>query len=188
VNNSKLVQMYKLFNSGLLIPKTYYFGSWLPAREPKFPLVAKRIFGSGGEGVSLVKSKTAFKKIIKGEDGLGYIFQEYIENDFDWRIVVIGGRAVYSCMRVREQGADFRNNVKLGAKEVVARATPQVGRLAVKAARSMGLTVAGVDIIEHKNRDYIIEVNRAPSFTTNTKISREIPALAEYIKKCTAKK
>jgi len=112
-----------------------------------------------------------------------YIFQEFISNDFDYRVVVANNKATSVCKRTRVEDK-YRNNVALGATEefVNVKDTPQgVIDIAVGASRALKLNWAGVDVVtdNNTNKNYVLEVNRRPGLTEK---SSEIVALYTYIK------
>jgi ribosomal protein S6--L-glutamate ligase len=187
--NSKLIQSMFLAKKGLSTPKTLHFagdGKHVTEIVEKLglPVIAKGVSSSRGEAVFLLKTKSALAKFVAENNLFNFVFQEFIPNDFEWRIVVVDGQIGSSEKKVRKNPKEFRNNVKLGAEEVFCAAPSHVRNLAKKATRALNLTVAGVDIIEKDDRNYIIEINRSPAFTKDLSISNEIPAVVEYIEKC----
>ncbi len=184
-SNSKLIQVMKCFQNSLPIPKTAFLGDWeKPNTNLDYPLVAKDLLGKGGAGVSMINNKKELTHLSKNKGSAEYLLQEFIPNKFDWRILVIGDTAIYGCKRVRQENESFRNNVKLGAKEVLGEPSQEVKNIALKAAKVMNLPIAGVDIIENNGKAYIIEINRSPSLPVSYETFKAIPALGEMIKKC----
>lgn len=184
-SNSKLIQALRCYQGDITFPRTIYMGDWQrEIKEIGYPVVAKNLLGKGGEGVSLIHNVSELRQLQKEENLEGYIFQEYIENEFDWRLVVVDGRVIYGCKRIRQNKDDFRNNVKLGAMEELGIPSAELKSIAKKAAKAMNLTVAGVDIIENQGRKYVIEINRSPSLPVNYDVFKGIPAVGEYIKRC----
>lgn len=187
-SNSKLLQSLYFYSNNLLFPKTINFSNKNTSVDNiiKFvglPLIAKKAVSSRGDSVFLIKTKQKLAEFINKNNLTKYLFQEFIPNDFDWRILVIGGKAEISEKRVRKVGNDIRNNVKLGAKEIFCPAPKSINILASKAAKASNITLAGVDIIRNNNKNYLVEINRSPSLTLDEKISNEIPSLIRYIKK-----
>ena len=103
--------------------------------------------------------------------------QRYLEKGpGDYRVVVVGGRAIGAEYR---KGEGWKTNVAQGAAPQPARLTPELAELAVKAVEVLGLDYGGVDIAETKDGFYILEVNPTMSwqgFKTATGINP-----AEYI-------
>jgi ribosomal protein S6--L-glutamate ligase len=94
---------------------------------------------------------------------LPFLFQEYLPNDGDIRILVIGYKAIGAMKRIKPKD-DFRANISQGAKAVKFELNKELIKLAEGAARATQTEFAGVDIIESKGKYYIIEVNRTPQF------------------------
>lgn len=188
-SNSKLVQSCRFITAKLNFPKTLYLGSnprslkKILLKNMGVPLIAKTIAGSKGNNIFLLKTPRQIKKFLKNKLLPKIIFQEFIPNEFDWRIVIMGKDVVSTEKRIRN-AKEFRNNVCLGAKEIFCPAPKKIVALAKKAAKIMDLTICGVDIIESSKKFYLLEANRSPAFTNNMKISPEIPGLVNFLKKC----
>jgi len=83
---------------------------------------------------------------------------------------------------------EFRSNVALGAREEfypLADLPPKMEEIAVKAAKTLNIQIAGVDLLEEKvtKKVWLLEVNRGPGFTYDTKISPEIKKIAAFFAK-----
>ncbi len=114
-------------------------------------LVLKPLFGSQGKGLALVGSVQGEHRPLPRLDGayggLAYLqrFVPPLTNPgFDWRVLVIGGRAVAAMRRVSEH---WIHNVAQGARVEAAELTPALARLAENAARTLDLDYAGIDIL-----------------------------------------
>ncbi len=139
-------------------PKSYFIRckSLLKAIDLEKPVV-KPILGSKGRDVSREED---FKSTLRPKS----LIQEFIEaGGSDIRVFVIGGKVVASGMRKAKEG-EWRSNVALGGGIEAFRPTKEVESLAVKAAKVMGIEIAGVDIVLSEGKPYVIEVNRAPQF------------------------
>ena len=110
------------------------------------------------------------------------MLQEFIPNDGDYRVLVLGKKVLGVMKRSSQSKEEFRNNYSAGGKVEVADLPEEVKQLAVKAAEVCGLAVAGVDVAF---RDYdfkkpvIWEVNKGPQFkgfmkATGIDVPREI--------------
>jgi len=114
-------------------------------------LVLKPLFGSQGKGLQLVGEVQGvhhpLPAIDKGYGSLAYL-QRFVPPlttpGFDWRVLVVGGRAVTAMRRV---SAHWVHNVAQGARCEPARLTPELAQIAESAARALGLDYAGVDLI-----------------------------------------
>lgn len=131
------------------------------------PAVMKLIQGTQGVGVMLVESPTSAESVLDTMWGLGrdVILQQYIAESAgrDIRAFVIGDRVVAAMRRVA-RGGEFRSNIHRGGEGVPIDLKDQYKRVAVQAAKTVGLTVAGVDILESLSGPKIIEINSSPGF------------------------
>ena len=126
-------------------------------------LVLKPLFGSQGKGLKLIGHVNgvhhALPALGKTFGGLAYL-QRFVppleEPGFDWRVLVIGGRAVTAMRRV---STHWIHNVAQGARCEPAALTPDLAQLAVRASKSLGLDYAGVDLIPSQHGTQVIEVN-----------------------------
>jgi glutathione synthase/RimK-type ligase-like ATP-grasp enzyme len=95
------------------------------------------------------------------------MLQEYIPNDGDYRVLILGKKVLGVMRRTRQLAGEFRNNYSAGGSVEIADLPEDIKQLAVKAAEVCGLSVAGVDVAF---RDYdmkkpvIWEVNKGPQF------------------------
>ncbi|OGT81246.1 MAG: ribosomal protein S6 modification protein [Gammaproteobacteria bacterium RIFCSPLOWO2_02_FULL_61_13] len=129
------------------------------------PLVIKLLQGTQGIGVMLADTRQAAENMIESFLGMkaSVLVQQYIReaNGADIRCFVVGNRVVAAMQR---QGGDgeFRSNLHRGGKASVARITPAERSTAVRAATTMGLNVAGVDILRSDQGPMVLEVNSSP--------------------------
>jgi ribosomal protein S6--L-glutamate ligase len=78
--------------------------------------------------------------------------------------MVINGKVVAAMAMTPVQG-DFRANFHLTRESRPIEMTQQIETLAVKAAQTLTLDIAGVDmIVDSQGKIYLIEVNYAPGF------------------------
>jgi ribosomal protein S6--L-glutamate ligase len=129
------------------------------------PLVVKFIEGTQGIGVVLAETRQAADSVIQAFMGLqaNILVQEYIEeaNGADIRCFVIGNRVVAAMKRQAREG-EFRSNIHRGGKAELIKITPEERSTAVRSAKIMGLSVAGVDILRSNHGPVVIEVNSTP--------------------------
>ncbi|MCC5858334.1 MAG: 30S ribosomal protein S6--L-glutamate ligase [Ectothiorhodospiraceae bacterium] len=129
------------------------------------PLVIKLLEGTQGKGVVLAETNKAAESVIDAFRGLRVYFltQEYIKEagGADIRCFVVGDKVVGSMMRQAKEG-EFRSNVHRGGSVRNIRITPEERSTAVRAARIMGLNVAGVDIMRSNHGPVVLEVNSSP--------------------------
>lgn len=129
------------------------------------PLVIKLMQGAQGRGVILADSHQSAVSIINAfkEMKANILVQEFIEESrgTDIRCFVIGNKVVAAIQRQAKEG-DFRANIHLGGNATKVRLTPQERAIAVASAKTMGLKVAGVDIIRSNYGPLVLEVNSSP--------------------------
>ena len=129
------------------------------------PLVIKLLEGTQGLGVVLAETKKAAESVIGAFRQLqaNILVQEFIEeaDGTDIRAFVIDGRVRASMMR-RAASGEFRANLHRGGTAVNIKLTPEERVTAVRAAKSLGLNVAGVDMLRSNHGPVVLEVNSSP--------------------------
>lgn len=129
------------------------------------PIVIKLLEGTQGIGVVLAETKKAAKSVVEAFYGLNanMLMQEFIEEagGADIRAFVVNGKVVGA---MRRQGAEgeFRSNLHRGGSARMVRLTKAQRTLALRAAKAMGLQMAGVDMIESARGPLVLEVNSSP--------------------------
>ncbi len=138
------------------------------AKTLGYPMVIKECRGSFGTGVHLVNNAEETARLVEGLGSAPCIVQEYINESFgrDIRVSVVGGKAVAAMLRQGREG-DFRSNLTLGGHFAQIEPTDEQLRVAVDAAKALGLDFAGVDVLFGKDDEPIIcEVNSNAHFKT----------------------
>ena len=129
------------------------------------PLVIKLHEGTQGNGVVLAETKKAAESVIDAFRQLdaNILVQEFVKEagGSDVRCIVVGGRVVAAMLRHAAPG-DFRSNLHRGGSAEVAKLTTKERRTAVKAAKALGLNVAGVDLLRSDRGPLVLEVNSSP--------------------------
>jgi len=129
------------------------------------PLVIKLLEGTQGIGVVLAENQTAAESVIEAFRGLKehILVQEFIHEakGADIRCFVIGDKVVAAMKRQGKEG-EFRSNLHRGGTSSIVRLTPEERSTAVRAARIMGLNVAGVDLLRSNHGPVVMEVNSSP--------------------------
>ncbi len=155
-----------------------------------FPVIIKGSGGNRGERVFKANNLEELEKLVRElrksetEDGRRYMLQEYIENDGDYRVLVIGDKALGAMKRSSQSRNEFRNNYSAGGKVEVAQLPQEIYDLAVRAAKSCGIAIAGVDVAfrdKERKRPVVWEVNKGPQFKGFMKATG-IDAPAEIVK------
>lgn len=169
-SRDKLRSLQLLSNNGIPMPTTGFANSPVDTAEiirmvGGAPLVIKLLEGTQGRGVVLAETSKAAESVIKAFKTLqaNILVQEFIREaeGKDIRCFVIDGKVVGSIQREAAAG-EFRANLHLGGTASSVRATPEERKVAVKAAKTMGLQVAGVDIIRSKDGPKVLEINSSP--------------------------
>jgi ribosomal protein S6--L-glutamate ligase len=129
------------------------------------PLVVKLLEGTQGKGVVLAETHQAAESLINAfrELNANFLVQEFIKEagGADIRCLVIGDRVVASMKRKAKEG-EFRSNLHRGGRASLVKLTPEERSTAVRAARKMGLNVAGVDLLRSNHGAVVMEVNSSP--------------------------
>ena len=129
------------------------------------PHVVKLNEGTQGNGVMLTEKLSASRGAIETLRGLyaNFIVQEFIAEakGADLRCFVVGDRVVAAMRRQAPKG-DFRSNLHRGGSASLIKITPEERMTALRAAKVMGLSVAGVDILRSNHGPLVMEVNSSP--------------------------
>ena len=126
------------------------------------PVVIKLLEGTQGIGVVLGETAKSAKSVIEAFQGVNVnILVQQFSDSTDIRALVIGDRVVASMKRQGAPG-EFRSNLHRGGSGEKVRITPQERSAAVRAARTLGLNVCGVDMLRSKNGPLVLEVNSSP--------------------------
>lgn len=152
------------------------------------PLIVKLMESTHGQGIVLAETEKAAEGVINAFRGLNanFLVQEYIKESggSDIRCFVVGERVVAAMMRTAKEG-DFRSNLHRGGTASVVKLLPEERALAIKAAKVMGLNVAGVDIIRSEQGPLVLEVNSSPGLQGIERVTRKDVAdmIIEHIEK-----
>lgn len=166
----KLRSLQLLARQGIDLPKTGIAHSPDDTRDliamvGGAPLVVKLVEGTQGIGVVLAETLQAAESVIDAFRGLNahILVQEYIQEakGRDIRCLVVGDDVVAAIERRAKEG-DFRSNLHRGGVATIADITPQERAIAIKAAQTLGLDVAGVDILRASRGPLVMEVNASP--------------------------
>lgn len=166
----KLRTMQLLCSKNINIPRTGFANSPLDTKDlietvGGAPVVIKLLEGTQGRGVVLAETAKAAESVINAFKTLkaNILVQEFVKESAgtDLRCFVIGDKVV-AAMERRAAKGEFRANIHLGGQGFKAKITPQERKLAVAAAKVVGLKVSGVDMIRSKDGPKVLEVNSSP--------------------------
>jgi ribosomal protein S6--L-glutamate ligase len=129
------------------------------------PVVIKLLEGTQGVGVVLAETRQAAESVISAFRQLdaNFLVQQYIgeAGGADLRVLVVGGQVVASMKRQSPPG-EFRSNLHRGGTAEVVTLSASERSTALRAAKAMGLDVAGVDLIQSADGPMVLEVNSSP--------------------------
>ena len=169
-SRDKLRSMQLLARDGIGLPVTAF------AHEAKkagdivelaggTPVVIKLLEGTQGIGVVLADTDRSAKSVIEAFRGanVNIMAQEFIKEagGTDIRAIVVGGKVIAAMKRTGAAG-DFRSNLHRGGSAEVIKISPEERATALRAAKSMGLQVCGVDMLRANHGPVVMEVNSSP--------------------------
>jgi ribosomal protein S6--L-glutamate ligase len=169
-SRDKLRSMQILARSGVGLPKTAFTNY---SKEEKnlveqvggAPLIIKLLEGTQGLGVVLAETRKAAQSVIEAFHGLKarVIVQEFIKESkgTDIRAFVIDGEVVGAMKRTGKEG-EFRSNLHRGGSAEVIKLSRAEKSAALKATKALGLSIAGVDMLQSARGPLILEVNSSP--------------------------
>jgi ribosomal protein S6--L-glutamate ligase len=169
-SRDKLYSLQLLIHSGLQIPTTGFANSPIDTSDlikmvGGAPLIVKLLEGTQGKGVVLTETKKAAESVIDAFKSLraNILVQEFIKEagGKDIRCFVIDGKVVAAIQRTAAPG-EFRANIHMGGTAQIVKTTVEERKIAIKAAKTMNLKVAGVDIIRSSKGPLLLEINSSP--------------------------
>jgi ribosomal protein S6--L-glutamate ligase len=169
-SRDKLRSMQLLAAEGVGLPVTSFAHSYkdvegLIELVGGAPLVVKLLEGTQGMGVVLAETRKAAESVIGAFRQLNanVIVQEFIKEagGSDIRAFVVGNSVVAAMERTAAPG-EFRSNIHRGGSARKIRLTPEERATARRAARILGLNVAGVDMMRSNHGPVVLEVNSSP--------------------------
>lgn len=192
-SRDKLRSMQLLAKFGVDIPKTVFSRNSadiddLLEKLGGTPVIIKLARGTHGNGVVLAETKKAAKSVLQAfylsnEDGTNILLQEFVKESAgtDIRAFVVGGRVVAS-MKRQSLDDDFRSNLHKGGEGTIIKLTEEERKMAIKAAKAMGLNIAGVDLMRSARGPLVLEVNASPGFGIEKVTGRDVATpIIEYI-------
>ncbi len=169
-SRDKLRSLQILSRAGLGLPKTIFMDysrdtEGIVESVGGAPVVIKLLEGTQGLGVVLAENKKAAQSVIEAFHGLHarIIVQEFIKESrgADVRAFVVDGEVV-GAMRRQARPGEFRSNLHRGGTATLVKLSRAEKSTAVAAAKKLGLSIAGVDMLPSNRGPLIIEVNSSP--------------------------
>jgi len=191
---NKFISYLRLYFSGLpVITPTYFCPKETILLKYKqicedigLPLVFKHLHLQRGSGVFLIKEASQIPEILKDFPSGDFMFQKLSDNVHEYRVLVLNGKIGAYEEKIKTDKNEFRSNVHLGALEKffdVNSISSDIKEISIKAAKVLGIEVAGVDIlVDGKGKAWLIEVNRGPGLTYDENISPEIGNFAKFLR------
>jgi ribosomal protein S6--L-glutamate ligase len=139
-------------------------------------LIVKLLESTQGKGVVLAETKKAAESVIDAFRGLkaNFLVQQFVKEAAgeDIRCLVIDGKVVASMRRTGAEG-DFRSNLHRGGSATAIRITKEERDTAIRAAKTFGLGLAGVDLLRSDDGPKVLEVNSSPGLEGIEKASKK---------------
>lgn len=186
----KLRAMQLLARAGVGIPKTLFSRETAEVEDlvelaGGAPVIIKVARGTHGNGVVLAETRKAAAAVMQAffVEGVSFLVQEYIEESAgtDIRVFVVGGKVVAS-MKRQSLDDDFRSNLHQGGEGTPIKLTDEERKTALKAAKAMGLSICGVDMMRSKRGPLVLEINASPGFGIEKVTGRNVAEkIIEYI-------
>ena len=169
-SRDKLRSLQVLSRAGLGMPKTV-FSNYAKSAQSMIdyvggaPLVIKLLEGTQGLGVVLAETNNAAESVIEAFNGLQarVIVQEFIKESkgADIRVFIVDGVVVGAMKRQGKEG-EFRSNLHRGGSADIIELSDDEENAALKAAKSLGLGICGVDLLQSDRGPLVLEVNSSP--------------------------
>jgi ribosomal protein S6--L-glutamate ligase len=169
-SRDKLRSLQILARAGIGLPKTVFTNYSKEVRKiiesvGGAPLIVKLLEGTQGYGVVLAPTKKAAESMIEAFHSMKarVIVQEFIEEakGADIRAFIVNGKVVGAMKRQGKEG-EFRSNLHQGGSGTLIKLTKQERQTALTAAKVMGLSIAGVDLLQSERGPLVLEVNSSP--------------------------
>ena len=127
--------------------------------------MVKLLEGTQGIGVILAENQKAAKSVIEAFLKLeaNMLVQEFVKEagGAELRVFVVDGQVVGAMKRQAREG-EFRSNLHRGGTATVINLSPEERATAIKAAKKLGLGIAGVDLLQSSRGPLVMEVNSSP--------------------------
>lgn len=193
-SRDKLRSTQLLARAGVGIPKTVFARPTIDVGDMinqlgGTPVIIKLARGTHGSGVVLADTKQAARSVLQAfyvmdPEGTNILLQEFIKESAgtDIRALVVGSKVVASMQR-QSLDDDFRSNIHKGGEGKAVKLTDEERKTAIKAAKAMGLSVAGVDMMRSSRGPLVLEVNSSPGLNgVETATGRNVAEkIIEYI-------
>jgi len=190
-SRDKLRAYQLLAKAGVGVPKTVFASETADFEDVLelaggAPVIIKVARGTHGNGVVLAETRKAAKAVMQAfyVEGVSFLVQEFVAESagMDIRALVVGGRVIASIKR-QSLNDDFRSNTHQGGVGKRVKLTDAEEKTAIKAAKAMGLSICGVDMMRSERGPLVLEVNSSASIKTPELLTKRDVAtsIIEYI-------
>jgi ribosomal protein S6--L-glutamate ligase len=196
----KLRSMQLLAKAGVGIPKTVFVRETADFDDVLeqvggAPVIIKVARGTHGNGVVLAETRKAALAVMQAfyVEGVNFLVQEFVAESagVDIRAFVVNGKVVASMLR-QSLDDDFRSNLHQGGEGIAVKLTLEERKTAQRAAKSMGLSIAGVDMMRSAHGPLVLEVNASPGFgieeVTGKNVAAKVIDYAELLSRAGRRK
>ncbi len=194
-SRDKLRSLQLLAKAGVGIPKTVFVRETADFEDVLeqvggAPVIIKVARGTHGNGVVLAETRKSALAVMQAffVEEVSFLVQEFVAESagVDIRAFVVNGKVVASMLR-QSLDDDFRSNTHQGGEGIPVKLTDEERKTAQKAARAMGLSIAGVDMMRSERGPLVLEVNSSPGFliekVTSHNVADKIIDYAELVAK-----
>ena len=192
-SRDKLRTLQLLARAGVGIPKTVFTRNTgdfddLIDEVGEVPVIIKLARGTHGNGVVMAETKKAAKSVLQAfyvmdDDGTNILLQEFVKESAgtDIRVFIVGGKVIAS-MKRQSLDDDFRSNLHQGGEGTPIKLSDEERKTALKAAKAMGLSVCGVDLMPSARGPLVLEVNSSPGFGIERVTGRNVAGpILDYV-------
>ncbi len=169
-SRDKLLAHQLLSRAGIAMPVTAFAHSPKDTKDlvglaGAAPVVLKLLESTQGRGVVLAETRKSAESLVDAFRGLdaNFLVQGFVKEaaGADVRCLVIGGKVV-AAMKRQAQAGEFRSNLHRGGQAHAIALSADEKKIAVAAAKRLGLNIAGVDILQSNQGPVVLEVNSSP--------------------------
>ena len=166
----KLYTSHLLNKNNIPTPTTYILRGYNKAKKfidennSSNGIVYKPLFGSQGDNIKLIKNSLDLIQLNNTSNI--YYFQEYLENtiNHDYRVLIINNGKKIKYFYMTRYGNTFVNNISKGGSCIKENIDPYIINLAIESSKLLNIDFCGVDIMQYKNKYYVIEINSIPAW------------------------
>ena len=185
---SKMEAYEHMVSAGVPCAKTIAVSEGMTADilidELSLPFIMKPDSGFGGKDVVLIKSKEEAEKELSeiNEYSTLMLAQKFVaaSKGRDLRVITIGETAAIGVLRQAADDKEFRSNLQLGGKASRYELDDETKKIAVSAAKAVGLGFSGVDLLFADNGFVVGEINPSPGINQDFKINVMFPEMKKY--------